>query len=336
MSRSPFTIRPCVEADSETLANLVHELAVYEKLGPSRQRPRPTTSAAHLFGPKAGGPGDRGRDLRARWLASRLFFPTFSTFRGQPGLYLEDLYVRPAHRGGGIGKAAAGLGGETGGRGWVAVGSENGRCSTGTRPAIAFYQSRPEPDRWSEWNVYRIDDEPLARLADLAPESPGERSRVSRFFLPHIAQDGGLSTRRATTLRRHVHQAEHEREPVSAFPQSGRGDRALPRRRLAEVSRPDGHGLSRGRRASPRRLARDDPGRERFRRPLDDHHPRASLDPGDVIVRSDTPSYILYKTLAELQDARFVEVPVSSQDLDSRLRCVRGQRGAACLPRDSE
>ena len=65
---------------------------------------RPTTSAPTCSGL---GPSPRRSWPRstARPVGFALFFPTFSTFRGQPGLYLEDLFVRPEHRGRGIGKA---------------------------------------------------------------------------------------------------------------------------------------------------------------------------------------------------------------------------------------
>ena len=92
-------------------------------------------------------------------------FPTFSTFRGQPGLYLEDVYVRPEHRGRGIGKAllanVARLARE---RGYARL---EWSVLNWNAPAIGFYRSlgaRP----MDEWTVYRIDDGPLDELAALA------------------------------------------------------------------------------------------------------------------------------------------------------------------------
>ena len=99
-----------------------------------------------------------------------LYFHTFSTFRGQPGLYLEDLFVRPEHRGRGIGKRLlAGLAG-------IALDRGCGRVEWAVldwnEPSIGFYRSlgaRPMDD----WTVYRLDDSPLARLAELALPGPG-------------------------------------------------------------------------------------------------------------------------------------------------------------------
>src|SRR6185437_9065530 len=95
-----------------------------------------------------------------------LFFSTYSTFRGQPGLYLEDIFVREPHRGRGIGKAML----ATVAR--IAVERGCGRLEWSVldwnAPSIGFYRSlgaRPLDD----WTVYRIDDDPLLRLASLAP-----------------------------------------------------------------------------------------------------------------------------------------------------------------------
>ena len=103
-----------------------------------------------------------GLDCKARNNGSTHVFPTFSTFRGQPSLYLEDVFVRPEHRGAGIGKAllarVARLAVERGcGRLEWAVLDWN-------EPAIGFYRSlgaRP----MDEWTVHRVDGEALNRLA---------------------------------------------------------------------------------------------------------------------------------------------------------------------------
>ena len=92
-----------------------------------------------------------------------LFFHNYSTFLGRPGIYLEDLYVRPEMRGSGVGRALlahlARLAVERGcGRveWWVLDWNE---------PAIRFYRSlgaRPMDD----WTVFRVDGEALERLAE--------------------------------------------------------------------------------------------------------------------------------------------------------------------------
>ena len=92
-----------------------------------------------------------------------LFFHNFSTFLGRSGLYLEDLYVRPAYRGRGYGKALlarlAALAVERG------CGRMEWWCLDWNRPSIDFYRSlgaRP----MDEWTVYRLTGETLHRLAD--------------------------------------------------------------------------------------------------------------------------------------------------------------------------
>ena len=102
-------------------------------------------------------------------VAFALFFHTFSTFRGQPGLYLEDLFVRPAYRRRGIAKALlatlARLAVERGcGRFEWAVLDWNA-------PAIGFYRSLGAGPL-DVWTTYRMEGDALTRLAALAP-SPG-------------------------------------------------------------------------------------------------------------------------------------------------------------------
>ena len=91
-----------------------------------------------------------------------LFFPTFSTFMGRPGLWLEDLLVRPARRGAGVGRAllahVAGL----------AVARECGRLEWSAldwnEPALAFYRGLGAR-RMPEWHLHRLDGSALADVA---------------------------------------------------------------------------------------------------------------------------------------------------------------------------
>ena len=94
-----------------------------------------------------------------KWLASRrlrALVSTFSTFRGQPGLYLEDIFVKPAYRGRGIGKAllaaVARLAVDARLRPAGVVGAELERTRDRLLPSLG---ARP----MDEWTVYRIDDE---------------------------------------------------------------------------------------------------------------------------------------------------------------------------------
>jgi len=155
-----FSIRAARPDDAELLVNLVHELAVYEKLE-QNARARPDDFRRHLFGPHPSAEVVLA-ELDGQPVGFALWFTTFSTFRGQPGLYLEDLFVKPEYRGRGIGKGLlAALAS-------VAVERGCGRLEWSVlnwnEPAIGFYRSvgaRP----MDEWTVYRIDDEPLRRLA---------------------------------------------------------------------------------------------------------------------------------------------------------------------------
>lgn len=92
-----------------------------------------------------------------------LFFHNFSTFLGRAGLYLEDLYVRPEHRGKGYGKAILKK------LGAIAVERGCGRlewwCLDWNQPSIDFYRSLgAEP--MSDWTVYRIAGDTLKALAE--------------------------------------------------------------------------------------------------------------------------------------------------------------------------
>ena len=103
LSTAAFSIRPAAPADAREIVRLIRELAEYEKLAHMAVGTE-AKLAAQLFGARPAAEAlVAERDGRAVGFA--LFFTTFSTFLCQPGLYLEDLFVEPAHRGHGIGKA---------------------------------------------------------------------------------------------------------------------------------------------------------------------------------------------------------------------------------------
>ena len=92
-----------------------------------------------------------------------LFFHNFSTFLGRSGLYLEDLFVLPEHRGKGYGKAIL--------QKLAAIALERGCgrmewwCLDWNKPSIDFYCSLgAEP--MSDWTVYRLTGETLKNLAE--------------------------------------------------------------------------------------------------------------------------------------------------------------------------
>ncbi len=97
------TLRPARPDDLPAIVGLITELAVFEKLE-HLVVVTPESLQPHLFGPKPVAEAVVG-EVGGQVVAFALFFTNFSTFLGQPGLYLEDLYVQPAHRGTGLGKA---------------------------------------------------------------------------------------------------------------------------------------------------------------------------------------------------------------------------------------
>ncbi len=97
------TLRPARPEDLSAIVSLITELAVFEKLE-HLVVVKPESLRPHLFGPRPVAESVVG-EVGGQVVAFALFFTNFSTFLGQPGLYLEDLYVQPAHRGTGLGKA---------------------------------------------------------------------------------------------------------------------------------------------------------------------------------------------------------------------------------------
>ena len=114
-----------------------------------------------LLDQTVGREGERIGEYDGEGVGFALFFHNFSTFLGRPGIYLEDLYVRPAMRGRGIGKALLAH------LARLAVERRCGRLEWSVldwnEPSIAFYRSlgaRP----MEEWSVYRLTGEALEAL----------------------------------------------------------------------------------------------------------------------------------------------------------------------------
>jgi len=103
MRNPTHTLRPATPADCTAIVGLIRELAAFEKLE-HLVVVTPETLQPQLFGPRPAAEAVVG-EVGGQVVAFALFFTNFSTFLGQPGLYLEDLYVQPAHRGSGLGKA---------------------------------------------------------------------------------------------------------------------------------------------------------------------------------------------------------------------------------------
>lgn len=156
----PLLIRAATLADADLIAALVRELADYEKLL-HECRVTPEAIAASLFGDRP-----QAECVIAEWQGApvgfALFFHNYSTFLARPGLYLEDLFVRPAARGRGVGKALlqylATLAVERG------CGRFEWSVLDWNAPAIAFYESLGAKAQ-SEWTIYRVTGEALTALA---------------------------------------------------------------------------------------------------------------------------------------------------------------------------
>lgn len=100
-----MSLRVATPADVNEICTLIGELADYERMRDEVVLV-PADVADHLFGPQPSASVLLAIDEETSEIAGfALYFPTFSTFLGKPGLWLEDLFVRPAHRGKGHGLA---------------------------------------------------------------------------------------------------------------------------------------------------------------------------------------------------------------------------------------
>jgi GNAT superfamily N-acetyltransferase len=153
-------IRPAAEDDVGTIEELIRALAEYERLSQEVVMNSDLLRKA-LFGERPYAEVLIGEeDGEATGFA--LFFHNFSTFVGRPGIYLEDLFVKPEHRGKGLGRALLKRLAE------IAVERGCGRMEWAVldwnRPAIGFYEklgARPNDD----WTVYRLAGDSLRDLA---------------------------------------------------------------------------------------------------------------------------------------------------------------------------
>jgi GNAT superfamily N-acetyltransferase len=152
-------IRPATPADTATIAALIRGLAEYERLS-QHVTMEEGRLREHLFGPRPFAEVLLAEEAGAV-VGFALFFPVFSTFRGEPCLYLEDLFVKPEHRGKGHGKALLReLARRTVERG---CGRLDWAVLDWNEPSIAFYRSLGAVPM-NEWTVYRLDGEALAAL----------------------------------------------------------------------------------------------------------------------------------------------------------------------------
>jgi GNAT superfamily N-acetyltransferase len=160
----PVTIRPATRADVPLILDFIRALAEYERL-PHMVVATEELLTETLFGERPGAEVVFGL-LDDEPLGMALFFHNFSTFLGRPGLYLEDLFVRPEARGKGIGQALLAH------LATIALQRGCGRLEWSVldwnEPAIGFYKSLgAEP--MDDWTVYRMTGEPLRNLAMTFP-----------------------------------------------------------------------------------------------------------------------------------------------------------------------
>jgi GNAT superfamily N-acetyltransferase len=155
-----FSLCAAQPGDVPAIVSLITELAEFEKLTHLLEV-TPEKLAPHLFGERPAAECVVAK-VGSQVVAFALFFTNFSTFLARPGLYLEDLYVRPAHRGTGLGKALLGhlarLAAERG------CGRFEWSVLDWNADAIAFYQglgATVMPD----WRICRISGEALDRFA---------------------------------------------------------------------------------------------------------------------------------------------------------------------------
>ena len=152
-------IRGATAADVPSVLRLIRALAEYERLGHEAVATEADLEAT-LFGPDPAAEVLLAIvDRRAVGLA--LFFRNYSTFLGKPGIYLEDLFVEPAHRGRGIGKALLKAVAR------IAVERGCGRYEWSVldwnTPAIEFYKALGASPM-SDWTVFRVTGKALKRL----------------------------------------------------------------------------------------------------------------------------------------------------------------------------
>jgi GNAT superfamily N-acetyltransferase len=155
-----FSLRPAAPHDLPAIVGLIRELAEFEHLSHLVQ----TTAEKlhpHLFGPRPAAEALVG-EVEGKVVGFALFFTNFSTFLAQPGLYLEDLYVQPAHRGRGLGKALLER------LGALALERDCGRFEWSVLDwnanAIRFYE-RMGATVMPEWRICRVTGEALRRFA---------------------------------------------------------------------------------------------------------------------------------------------------------------------------
>jgi GNAT superfamily N-acetyltransferase len=155
-----ISIRPATPDDTPLILSLIQQLAEYEKLS-HEMIATEELLREHLFGARPSAEVMIGC-YESQPVGFALFFTTFSTFLGRPGIYLEDLFVMPEFRGRGVGKALlrhlARLARER------SYGRVEWSVLDWNAHSIAFYKSVGAVPM-DEWTVYRLTGEALTNFA---------------------------------------------------------------------------------------------------------------------------------------------------------------------------
>jgi len=153
-------IRPATPADTPTIARLIRALAEYERLA-DKVVLKEADLREHLFGARQYAEVSLAEDGGAV-VGFALYFHNYSTFLAKPGIYLEDLFVVPEHRGRGHGKALLAA------LARLAVERECSRVDWSVldwnEPSIKFYKALGAIPL-DEWTAYRLTGDALAALA---------------------------------------------------------------------------------------------------------------------------------------------------------------------------
>ena len=161
----PYQLRPAEPRDVPAIVGLITELAEFEQLAHLLQL-TPDSLAPHLFGERPVVESVVAESAGVV-VGFALFFTNFSTFLARPGLYLEDLYVQPAFRGAGIGKALLGH------LGALALARNCGRFEWSVldwnENAIRFYE-KMGATVMPEWRICRVAGSAMQVFA--APAAP--------------------------------------------------------------------------------------------------------------------------------------------------------------------
>ncbi|MBK9064514.1 MAG: GNAT family N-acetyltransferase [Acidobacteria bacterium] len=159
MNEPAFILREALREDVPAIVGLIQDLALYERQ-PEDCHADPALLEKHLFGPRPYAEAivaEAGGEV----IGFALFFHNYSTWLTRPGLYLEDLYVKPERRGLGAGKALLVRLAQ------IAVSRGCGRMEwsvlTWNEPAIGFYKALGAVPM-EGWRTYRLTGDALVAL----------------------------------------------------------------------------------------------------------------------------------------------------------------------------